>query len=179
MTALATRPHPVAHRLHKRSLGPSQRTAPVVGALWYRPTVPGSAGPGRRGTVLGALRIASGVAFMALSPPVGRLLISSDADSAGAALFIRAFGARDALLGAGVLLAGQTRRSQCQWLVACGLADGFDAVATLAGYRHLPPRRRALTFVVSAVPAVLNLTTAWELDFSSHLAPEREGVERL
>jgi hypothetical protein len=120
--------------------------------------------------MMAALRVASGVAFISLSSPLGRLLIGSDADSAGAALFIRAFGARDALLGAGVLRAAQTQRSQRQWLMACGLADAFDAAATLAGYRHLPRRRRALTFIVSAVPAVLNFTAARGLDCSDHLA---------
>lgn len=113
--------------------------------------------------LLGSARIASGAAFIAMSRPLGYLLIGQDAQGAGAQLFIRAFGARDALLGAGALLAMRSEHSARPWLIAAGLADAFDAAATAAGYRQLPPRRRALTFIVSAIPAVLNLSTAGRL----------------
>jgi hypothetical protein len=61
-----------------------------------------------------------------------------------------------------VLLAAD-RRSAASWLIASGLADAFDAAATAAAYRRLPPRRRALTLTVSTIPAVLNLSTARRL----------------
>ena len=113
--------------------------------------------------ILGGARIASGVAFIAMSRPLGHLLIGEDAYGAGAQLFIRAFGARDALLGAGTLLAMRSKRPGRPWLIAAGLADAFDAAATAAAYQQLPLRRRALTFAVSAIPAVLNLSTAGRL----------------
>ena len=78
-------------------------------------------------------------------------------------MFIRAFGARDALLGVGTLLAIRTEQSARPWLIASGLADAFDAMATVAGYRRLPPKRRALSFMVSVIPAALNLSTARRL----------------
>ncbi len=67
------------------------------------------------------------------------------------------------LLGAGTLLASG-RQAARPWLTACGLADAFDAATTAAGYRRLPPGRRALTFVVSAIPALLNLGTAQRIE---------------
>jgi hypothetical protein len=111
---------------------------------------------------LGAARVGSGSAFIARPRPLGRLLVGEDADGAGAQLFISAFGARDALLGAGNLLAadGRARRS---WLVAAGLADAFDVAATAVLWRRLPPGRRELAFTVSALPAVVNLATAARL----------------
>ena len=128
--------------------------------------------------VLGSARIGSGVAFIALSGPLGRLLIDRDADGAGAQLFIRAFGARDTLLGVGTLLAIRTEQSARPWLIASGLADAFDAMATVGGYRRLPPKRRALTFMVSVIPAVLNLSTAQLLadDVGDPDAAQHEGV---
>lgn len=121
-----------------------------------------SVGADRLARLLGGVRVAAGVAFAARPGPLGHLLVGSDADGPGARLFIAAFGARDALLGAGISLATD-RRSRRGWLIAAGLADAFDALATVAGYRRLPPRRRALTLVVSAAPAALNLDTARRL----------------
>ncbi len=120
------------------------------------------ASPEQLTKLLGGARVASGVAFIATSGRLGRLLVDRDADSPGAQLFIRAFGARDALLGAGTLLATRSHSAR-SWLIACGLADAFDAAATAAGYRRLPSKRRALVFTVSAIPALLNLGTARRL----------------
>ena len=129
--------------------------------------------------VLGSARTGSGVAFIALSGPLGRLLIGRDADGAGAQLFIRAFGARDALLGVGTLLAIRTEQSARPWLIASGVADAFDAMATVTSYRHLPPKRRALTFMVSVIPAVLTLSTALRLadNVGDTGVAQHEGVE--
>jgi hypothetical protein len=122
-----------------------------------------SISPEQLAKALGGARVASGIAFVALSEPLGHLLIGSQADSAGAQLYIRAFGARDALLGSGALLATRRQRTARPWLIAAGLADAFDAAATAVAYRRLPPRRRALTFTVSLIPALLNLGTARRL----------------
>jgi hypothetical protein len=99
---------------------------------------------------------------------LGRLLIAHDADRAGARLFIRAFGARDILLGVGAMTAGRRGESPRPWLLAAGLADAFDAAATATTYRRLPRQGRALTFAVSLAPALLNLTTAWRLGEDGH-----------
>lgn len=139
----------------------------------------GPASPERLITLLGGARVASGVAFIALSGPLGRLLIGKDADSAGAQLFIRAFGARDVLLGAGGLLAMGSLQPARPWLMACGLADAFDAAATVAGYRRLPAKRRALTFAASAIPALVNLSaTRWLADASRSAGWRSAGSPR-
>lgn len=117
----------------------------------------------RLATLAGASRMVAGLAFVPAAGPLGRLLIGEDADRPGAELFIRAFGARDALLGAGVVLARRDKRAQRIWLASCALADAFDAAATLAGYGRLPPRRRGLALAVSVVPALVNLSLAARL----------------
>lgn len=125
-------------------------------------------GAQRLAQALGAARVGSGAAFIACPRPLGRLLVGDDAEGAGALLFISAFGARDALLGAGNLAAAD-RRARRSWLVAAGLADAFDAAATAVAWHRLPPGRRALALTVSALPALLNLGIA------ARLGAEGEG----
>ncbi len=129
----------------------------------------------RLARALGAARLGSGTAFIACPRPLGRLLVGEDVEGAGAQLFISAFGARDALLGAGNLLAagGRARRS---WLVAAGLADAFDAAATAFFWCRLPPGRRALTLTVSALPAAVNLATAARLPAAAEGEEDRPGA---
>lgn len=117
----------------------------------------------RLATLAGASRMVTGLAFISAPGPVGRLLIDEDADRPGAQLFIRAFGARDVLLGAGVVLTRRDKRAQRTWLASCAFADAFDAAAALAGYGSMPPRRWGLALAISAVPALLNLTLARRL----------------
>jgi hypothetical protein len=59
-------------------------------------------------------------------------------------LVTRLLGIRDAILGAGTLAAieeGDASRLRT-WMTYGALADGGDALATLAGYRHLPRFKR-------------------------------------
>ena len=59
-------------------------------------------------------------------------------------LVTRLLGVRDAILGAGTLAAieeGDAVRLRT-WMTYGAIADGGDALATLAGYRHLPRFKR-------------------------------------
>lgn len=62
----------------------------------------------------------------------------------GVALIGRMFGARDAILGAGIIAALQEDHPHAvrSWMGYAMVADASDAVAMLFAYRHLPRRRR-------------------------------------
>lgn len=96
---------------------------------------------------------------MVLAPrPMLRLQVGGD--PAGPFVwFARAFGARDAILGAGVLFAPdeQARR---RWVAAGAAADGSDVVAAVIGGRWLG-RGRAIGVAVLAASATA--TAAWSL----------------
>lgn len=110
--------------------------------------------------MLAAVRIAAGLAFAVAPGRAGSLLVGDDARAPGARLFIRAFGARDVLLGSGTRHAIGGRGAVRPWLFACALADAFDAAATLAQFHELPRRRRTLTFAVSLAPALAGAAIA-------------------
>jgi hypothetical protein len=106
--------------------------------------------------MLAAVRVAAGLSF-AIAPRLsGSLLVGGDAETAGARVFIRAFGARDVLLGAGTWRANSSggAAKAWQWLGACVLADAFDAVAVLRHFHALPPRRRTLALILSLAPVL-------------------------
>lgn len=110
--------------------------------------------------MLAAVRVAAGLTFAIAPRSAGSLLVGGDARAPGARLFIRAFGARDVVLGAGTWRALSSGGAARPWLVACVLADAFDAVATLRQFRELPQGRRTLTLAVSLAPAVAGAAAA-------------------
>ncbi len=109
-------------------------------------------------------RITAGAAFALAPARAGRLLVGADARSPGGRLFIAAFGARDVLLGLGVLRALMRREQARWWMASCAAADAFDAAVSLAHGRRLEPRLRARSTAVSAVPAVIGVWLASRLD---------------
>lgn len=109
--------------------------------------------------VLGA-RIASGTAFMVAPRTLGGAMIGPGATEPGTRLFVQAFGARDAILGAGGLAAGARGESARPWLLASAAADAADAALGSLLFRRLPPGRRVLVLVASLAPAALNLAVA-------------------
>lgn len=62
----------------------------------------------------------------------------------------RSLGGRDLALGLGALLAARRDAPLRGWVEAGGLSDAGDAVATVAAWRHLPRRSRALVLLASA-----------------------------
>lgn len=118
---------------------------------------------GRVGALLGGARLAVGLSFLLAPRALGRALVGTDADTPGARLFVRGFGARDMVLGAGALRARRSTETRA-WLAAAGMADAIDAATTVVGRPRLTGRRRAIAFVVSALPAAANLGAAHRLD---------------
>lgn len=108
---------------------------------WYRPM-----------RVLGFARVAVGAAVF-LAPRTAASLFAGPTGDGPVLLFARCFGARDALIGAGIVTGRSVR-----WLRTAALADAADAVAVLAGWRGLDRRRRMLALVASLTPAVVE---AW------------------
>jgi hypothetical protein len=108
---------------------------------------------------LGA-RLASGVAFVLAPRALGGVMIGPGAAQPGTRLFVQAFGARDAILGAGGLAARARGESSRPWLFASATADAADAVLGGLLFRKLPAGRRVLVVGASSVPAVLNLAAA-------------------
>jgi hypothetical protein len=110
--------------------------------------------------MLAALRVAAGLTFALAPRRAGSLLVGGEARAPGARLFIRAFGARDVVLGAGTWRALSSSGAARSWLAACVLVDAFDAVATLRQFHELPRGRRALTLAVSLAPAMAGAAVA-------------------
>jgi hypothetical protein len=83
-------------------------------------------------------------------------MIGSEAQHAGTRLFVQAFGARDAILGAGGLAAARRGQPTRPWWLASAAADAADAVLGALLFRRLPAGRRVLVLGASIVPAALN-----------------------
>ena len=99
-------------------------------------------------TSVAVLRVGYG-SLMALAPR-RMLRLQTGEDPAGFAVWLaRAFGVRDAVLGAGVLLAGdeQARRG---WVTAGIAADAVDCASALTGARWLGGRNAAIVTVSAA-----------------------------
>lgn len=111
--------------------------------------------------MLAALRVAAGLSFTLAPRSAGSLLVGGDARAPGARLFIRAFGVRDVVLGAGTWHSLSSSGSAGLWLGACVLANAFDAAATLRQFDELPRGLRTLTLAVSLAPAVAGAAVVW------------------
>jgi hypothetical protein len=107
-------------------------------------------------------RVAIG-ASMVLTPTTAiRPWIGDVGREPGARVIVRALGVRDLALGAGLAaaLARGDRESTRTWLVAGVASDAVDAVATLAGWRHLPRAGRLLTLAVASGAALVGAALA-------------------
>lgn len=103
---------------------------------------------------IGVTRIVLGTTFLLAPGPALRLWPgrggSTDVDQALAHLLARSTGGRDVALGLGALLAAKHDGPLRGWVEAGALADAADAVAIVAGFRHLP-RGRAVAMLFAAV----------------------------
>ena len=100
-----------------------------------------------------ACRVGLGAALV-VAPTALRSWIGPVARRPGAQVLIRAFGARDAAIGAGTLLALREGAPVRGWLQAAALADAADAVSSLVAGRHLGPRRARLAALAATAGAV-------------------------
>jgi hypothetical protein len=97
------------------------------------------------------VRVVAGAAFVAAPGLVARAWVGDDAKAPAAGALAQALGVRDALIGAGALLALGSGRPVRPWLQAGAVADAADAAITLARFGAL---QRVGRFAVAGVAAV-------------------------
>ena len=86
------------------------------------------------------------------------------AASPGGKVLARALGARDLALGVGAWRALRRRRGEASpWVTAGAVADLCDATVTLAAWRHLPRRGRAMVLLAAGGSAA-TAALAWMID---------------
>lgn len=104
------------------------------------------------GTALGIVRTGVGASLVVAPRWAGRIWVGDDADGDGTAVFARALGARDVVLGSGILAATATHESRLVTrLIQLGaLADLADMTATLIAWRNLEGRRRWMMPAIAA-----------------------------
>ena len=111
---------------------------------------------------LAASRVLFGAANLASPQTTRWSWIGRAANKPGTRVIIRSQGARDLGLGLGALraiAAGDTREAR-HWLAASAIADGVDAVATVAQLGGLPKRRGRFAFGVAAASTVIAVAGA-------------------
>ena len=78
-------------------------------------------------------------------------------------MMVRALGALDVIIGAGLAAALESGRSTSSWLQASAAADASDALGTLGSVSELGKLRALGLFVLEAGAAVLGLSLAESL----------------
>src|SRR4051794_17637004 len=109
---------------------------------------------------LAIVRIVMGGGFALMPGLAGRAWIGGDADSAGSKLLARAFGARDAAIGIGMLLALRDRGSAKPWALAGLISDLADFAATHSAGEEIPAGARTAVLAIASSAAGLG---AWFL----------------
>jgi hypothetical protein len=110
-------------------------------------------------------RVAIGVVSLLAPGLVGRAMLGPDGDSGGTRVLLRVIGARDLVLGLGVLAALDRKAPVRGWLRASAVADGLDLAGSVLARRHLRP---------AVFPAAAGAATAGAL-LSGWLAGQLDG----
>lgn len=115
-------------------------------------------------TVMGVVRSGVGGALVVAPGWAGRIWIGPDADGPATKVLARALGARDVVLGAGMLAAaaaGDSERSGR--LLQLGVAaDAADVAATIIAARHLEGRRGVVMPVIAGAVGIAGVAV-WKL----------------
>jgi hypothetical protein len=107
-------------------------------------------------TAFGAGRVIVGAALLATPGPITRAWVG-DA-GASAKLLGRCLGARDAVIGGGLVAAVAHDRDPRPWLMGGLLADAVDGAATIAAGKLIPSSGRTGTVALASASAVFG---AW------------------
>ena len=121
---------------------------------------------------IGLGRAALGMGLLAAPKRVGRGWVGDDVYRTGGRVALRAAGARDFALGAGLLVALMRGKPAAAWLLAGAFADIADASVAAGAFSKLPPTGRVVTIALAAASAVLSLTAARTVDARSSAAVE-------
>ena len=109
-------------------------------------------------------RIVIGVVSVLAPGLVGRVMIGAEGDSGGTRGLLRVVGARDLVLGVGVLAALVRSAPVRGWLRASAVADGLDVAASLLARHHLRPIVVPAAAGAASTGALLSGWLAGELD---------------
>jgi hypothetical protein len=113
--------------------------------------------------LVGGGRFVFGVGFLLAPSPILRIWWPHDGASGPIATGLaRGLGARDAVLGLGILAAVLRRESSRGWLLAAAGADAADVVLTLTHAYPFGRRTRLLTFAGGAMYMMLQLYLAFD-----------------
>jgi hypothetical protein len=113
--------------------------------------------------LVGGGRFVFGVGFLLAPSPILRIWWPHDGASGPIATGLaRGLGARDAVLGLGILAAVLRRESSRGWLLAAAGADAADVVLTLTHAYPFGRRARLLTFAGGALYMMLQLYLAFD-----------------
>jgi hypothetical protein len=114
------------------------------------------------GTAVGVIRAGVGASLVVAPKWAGRIWVGAGADGAGSAVFARAVGARDVVLGASTLAAVGSGRDTTQMLRLGAMADFADAAATMIAAPNMDPRRRvAMPLIAAGVGAACLVAAQW------------------
>ena len=108
-------------------------------------------------------RVALGTTFM-VAPTTLEGWIGADSRRPGTQLLARAFGARDAALGVGALLALREGAPARRWLQLAAATDAADVVASLVGLRRVPRRGALVTAAFACVGVATGARLAARLE---------------
>lgn len=101
-------------------------------------------------TALAGGRVALGAALALAPRRLGRVWLGSAVDDRATRVAVRSMGARDAVIGAGALMAARRGAPVRGWLEAGAAADGADLLASLLGGSRLPLGGRVAVPVFAA-----------------------------
>ena len=110
----------------------------------------------------GAGRAVVGVALLAAPGPIARSWVG--ADDTPTTVLARCLGARDLVIGAGLVLAAARDRDPTTWLAGGVLADSVDGIATFAAGGDIPSQGRIGTTALAGGSALFGAWLASAID---------------
>jgi hypothetical protein len=118
-------------------------------------------------------RVAIGTVAVVAPTVVARPWIGAASEGTANRLLARTMGGRDLALGIGALRALHRSDQEARpWLAAGGLADGVDAVVTMAAFGTLPRRSRWGILALTTGAALLSTRLAAALDTPEVALPD-------
>jgi hypothetical protein len=118
--------------------------------------------PSTLALAFGAGRALVGVALLAAPAAIARSWVG--ADDTPTTVLTRSLGARDLVIGAGLVLAAARDGDPAPWLMGGVLADAVDGVFTFAAGGDIPSNGRAATTALAGGSALFGAWLAHAID---------------
>ncbi len=113
---------------------------------------------------MGIARVTFGLGFMLLPGLTGRVWIGDEADGDRPKVLTQAIGARDLVMGLGILGAMGSNRPVKGWLQMTALTDALDFLAGLVAGDRLPPWNRRILLALAGGSALQGAIAAAGID---------------